>query len=78
MGGDLDDPQVQARGLRVDMPNSYGGVTPQVASPLRLSATPVEYRNAPPTLGEHTAEVLQRLLGLDGVAQAQLREQGVI
>ncbi|MBB6340843.1 crotonobetainyl-CoA:carnitine CoA-transferase CaiB-like acyl-CoA transferase [Pseudomonas fluvialis] len=72
------DPQVQARGLRVDMPNSYGGVTPQVASPLRLSATPVQYRNAPPTLGEHTAEVLQRLLGLDSAAQAQLREQGVI
>ncbi len=60
------------------MPNSYGGATPQVASPLRLSATPVQYRNAPPTLGEHTAEVLQRLLGLDGTAQAQLREQGVI
>lgn len=72
------DPQVQARGLRVDMPNSYGGFTPQVASPLRLSATPVQYRNAPPTLGEHTAEVLQRLLGLDSAAQARLREQGVI
>lgn len=72
------DPQVQARGLRVEMANSFGGVTPQVASPLRLSATPVQYRTAPPTLGEHTAEVLQRLLGLDEAAQRVLREQGVI
>lgn len=41
------DPQVQARGLRIDLPNSLGSSTPQVASPLRLSETPVEYRNAP-------------------------------
>ncbi|MDZ4192964.1 MAG: CaiB/BaiF CoA-transferase family protein, partial [Pseudomonas sp.] len=42
------DPQVQARGLRLDLPNALGSSTPQVASPLRLSATPVAYRSAPP------------------------------
>ena len=35
---------------------------PQVANPIRLSASPVSYRLAPPALGEHTAEVLRRLL----------------
>ncbi|MBJ7548156.1 CoA transferase, partial [Pseudomonas sp. OA3] len=46
------DPQVQARGLRLDLPNALGSSTPQVASPLRLSATPVAYRSAPPLLGQ--------------------------
>ncbi len=72
------DPQVQARGLRVDMPNSMGSVTPQVASPLRLSATPVEYRLAPPLLGEHTEALLQRLLGLGAEQIADLRRNAVI
>jgi crotonobetainyl-CoA:carnitine CoA-transferase CaiB-like acyl-CoA transferase len=72
------DPQVQARGLRLDLPNSLGSLTPQVASPLRLSGTPVEYRTAPPLLGEHTRAVLQRLLGLDESSLARLQEAGVI
>jgi len=72
------DPQVQARGLRLDLPNSLGSSTPQVASPLRLSASPVEYRNAPPLLGEHSDDVLQRLLGLDQQQIAALRNAGVV
>ncbi|VFT46043.1 putative acyl-CoA transferase [Pseudomonas aeruginosa] len=42
------DPQVQARGLRVELPHPLAGTVPQVASPIRLSETPVEYRNPPP------------------------------
>ena len=72
------DPQVQARDLRLDLPNGLGSSTPQVASPLRLSDTPVEYRAAPPLLGEHSATILQRLLNLDEAAISQLREQGVV
>ena len=72
------DPQVQARGLRVDLPNAMGSITPQVASPLRLSATPVEYRFAPPLLGEHTEDLLQRLLGMEATRIATLRHNGVI
>ncbi|HBZ93658.1 MAG TPA: CoA transferase, partial [Pseudomonas sp.] len=58
------DPQVQARELRVELPNGLGSTTPQVASPLRLSETPVAYRSAPPLLGQDSEAVLQRLLGL--------------
>lgn len=72
------DPHVQARGLRLDLPNSLGGTTPQVASPLRLSATPVEYRNAPPLLGEHTEAVLQRLLHLTPEQISALRAAAVL
>ncbi|MGP0011522.1 MULTISPECIES: CaiB/BaiF CoA transferase family protein [Pseudomonas] len=72
------DPQVQARGLAVELPHPLAGLVPQVASPIRLSATPVEYRNAPPLLGEHTLEVLQRVLGLAPEAVEALREAGVL
>nr|WP_100549978.1 MULTISPECIES: CaiB/BaiF CoA-transferase family protein [unclassified Pseudomonas] len=72
------DPQVQARGLRLDLPNALGSSTPQVASPLRLSATPVAYRSAPPLLGQHTEDLLQRLLGMSETQVAELREAGVI
>ncbi|AXA73016.1 CoA transferase [Achromobacter insolitus] len=56
-------PQAQARQLRRDMPHPAGGVAAVTASPLRLSASPVEYRRAPPLLGEHTEEVLREVLG---------------
>ncbi|MGP0173766.1 CaiB/BaiF CoA transferase family protein [Pseudomonas sp. NCHU5208] len=72
------DPQVQARGLRLDLPNAMGSTTPQVASPLRLSATPVVYRAAPPLLGQHTEALLQRLLGMSEAQVAELRGAGVI
>ncbi|WP_296234641.1 CaiB/BaiF CoA transferase family protein [uncultured Pseudomonas sp.] len=72
------DPQVQARGLRLDLPNALGSRTPQVASPLRLSVTPVAYRSAPPLLGQHTDSLLQRLLGMSEAQIAELREAGVL
>ncbi|WP_334158108.1 CaiB/BaiF CoA-transferase family protein [Achromobacter insolitus] len=56
-------PQAQARQLRRDLPHPAGGVAAVTASPLRLSASPVEYRRAPPLLGEHTEEVLREVLG---------------
>jgi crotonobetainyl-CoA:carnitine CoA-transferase CaiB-like acyl-CoA transferase len=72
------DPQVQSRGLKVELPHSLGGTVPQVASPIRLSATPVEYRSAPPLLGEHTLEVLTKVLGLSDAEVKALREAGVL
>ncbi|HWH82569.1 MAG TPA: CaiB/BaiF CoA-transferase family protein [Burkholderiaceae bacterium] len=54
------DPHVVARGLRIDIPHPVTGTAPAVASPLRLSKTPVQYRHAAPALGAHTEQVLQR------------------
>lgn len=71
------DPQVQARGLAVTMPHPEAGEVPLVASPIRLSKTPVEYRRAPPLVGEHTDEILADL-GVDAAGIAGLRERGVV
>jgi crotonobetainyl-CoA:carnitine CoA-transferase CaiB-like acyl-CoA transferase len=72
------DPQVRARGMRIDLPHALGGTVPMVASPLRLSATPVEYTRAPPLLGADTRAVLRERLGLDEVSIGALAAQGVI
>jgi crotonobetainyl-CoA:carnitine CoA-transferase CaiB-like acyl-CoA transferase len=72
------DPQVKARGLRLDLPHALGCLAPQVASPIRLSATPVEYRQAPPLLGQHTEQVLQSLLGMSAEQISELRCAGVL
>ena len=71
------DPQVQARALKVEMPHPLGGIAPQVANPIRLSATPVDYLRAPPTLGQDTEAVL-RELGRSDADIADLRQKGVI
>jgi crotonobetainyl-CoA:carnitine CoA-transferase CaiB-like acyl-CoA transferase len=76
----FDDPQVRHRGIRRALPREAGDGIAQaatVASPMRLSATPVTYRSAPPALGQHTDAVL-REQGFDEQAIAALRERGVI
>ncbi|MEX3955774.1 CaiB/BaiF CoA transferase family protein [Trinickia sp. EG282A] len=59
----FSDPHVQARGMRIEMPHPLAKQVPLVANPIRLSESPVQYRHAPPTLGEHTDEVLSDWLG---------------
>jgi crotonobetainyl-CoA:carnitine CoA-transferase CaiB-like acyl-CoA transferase len=62
------DPQVIARGMKIDLPHSLAGSVPLVANPIRLSGSPVAYQRPPPLLGEHTAEVLAQWLGAPTVA----------
>lgn len=72
------DPQVQARGMQIDLPHPSAGSVALVASPIRLSATPVTYRHSPPLLGQHTREVLHTVLGLENEHIDQLAQHGVI
>lgn len=71
----FEDPQLQHRDMLMHMQHTTAGRIPQIANPLKLSATPVSYRRPPPTLSEHTDEVLNELLGLDQAAIGQLREK---
>jgi len=74
------DPQVLARGavVEMDQPGAAGGKVKVIANPVRLSATPPDYRLAPPVLGEHSASVLTELLGLGEAELSGLRAKGVI
>jgi crotonobetainyl-CoA:carnitine CoA-transferase CaiB-like acyl-CoA transferase len=77
IGQVFEDPQVGARGLKLELDHPDGRVA-SVANPIRLSRTPVGYERAPPTLGQHTDEVLGTLLQLDAKRLEQLRTEGVI
>ena len=72
------DPHFIARRMEVKLPHALSGEIAVAASPIRCSQTPVEYRLGPPVIGEHTAEVLHEVLGMDDSAVQLLAEKGVI
>jgi crotonobetainyl-CoA:carnitine CoA-transferase CaiB-like acyl-CoA transferase len=72
------DPQVQYRGMQLELDHPTAGKVASVASPIRLSQTPIEYQQAPPLLGQHTDDVLSRLLALDNAAITRLRNDGIV
>ena len=71
------DPQVRSRDMTVEIAHPLSETVHLVASPMRLSATPVQYRRAPPLLGQHTAEVLNEM-GLSAAEIEALRDRGAI
>ena len=73
----FEDPHVKSRGLRVEIPHPLAGSVPVVASPMRLSRTPVRH-GTPPLLGEHTREVLGDVLGMSEAEIEALRREKVI
>ncbi|HJW56303.1 MAG TPA: CaiB/BaiF CoA-transferase family protein [Burkholderiaceae bacterium] len=72
------NPQVVARGMRIDTPHPTAGKVDLVASPMKLSATPARHDMPPPLLGQHTDEILRDLLGYDPQRIAILRNKGVL
>ncbi len=72
------EPQLAARGMKLDLPHPLAGTVPQVASPLRFSATPPVYDRPPPLLGADTAAVLRERLGFDEARIADLAARAVI
>ncbi|MBX9611386.1 MAG: CoA transferase [Burkholderiales bacterium] len=74
LGEVFADPQVQARGMVTHWAHPLHANLPLVASPLKLSATPVRTDLPPPLLGQHTAEVLREVLGWDDARLAALTD----
>lgn len=74
----LADPQILARGMRLEVAHATEGNLPILGSPLAIPTAPVKVRLAPPTLGQHTDGILGELLGYDPAAIAALRESGVV
>lgn len=73
----FEHPQVRSREMKIDLPHPLSGTVPMVANPIKMSATPLRYEAAPPTLGQHTREVLAAA-GLDASEIDQLQAAGVI
>jgi formyl-CoA transferase len=74
----MDDPQVQAREMVVQVDHPNAGLIQMVASPLKIPTAKVEVRFPPPMLGEHTEEILREQLGYDHKTIAELRTEQVI
>ena len=61
----FDNPQIQAREMKIALDHLQLGKVESVANPIKLSATPLQYSQAPPMLGEHTLAVLQDWLAME-------------
>jgi len=72
------DPQVKSRQMRIELDHRNAGKVPLVGSPMKFSQTPVAYCQAPPTLGEHNAEILGQVLGLSEQQCLDLSAQGIV
>ena len=72
------DPQVQARGMQLDLPHKGLGMAASVANPIKLSATPIQYTKGAPMLGEHTEQVLQDWLQFNAEQMAELHQSQTI
>ncbi|OUS11773.1 CoA transferase [Rhodospirillales bacterium 47_12_T64] len=80
MKGVFAHPQTVARDMKISMPHpeASGGSVDLIGSPMKFSETPVDYRKAPPRMGEHTEEVLKEILNIDKSELTSLAQDGVI
>ncbi|MCQ2028090.1 CoA transferase [Stutzerimonas zhaodongensis] len=74
----LESETARYRQLVMSVEHPVAGEVRMVRSPLRFSRTPTVAAKAPPLHGQHTDEVLGRVLGKDEAELASLREAGVI
>ena len=78
LGEVFADPQVRERGMVSPWSHSVGAPFELVSSPLKLSRTPVRRDLPPPTMGQHTEEVLREVLGYSAGQIAELRAAHII
>jgi crotonobetainyl-CoA:carnitine CoA-transferase CaiB-like acyl-CoA transferase len=72
------EPQVVARGMKFELPHAAAGTVTLVGSPMKFSATPITHELPPPTLGQHTTEILKSVLHKSDPDIQTLVEQGVV
>ena len=76
----FSDPQVKERGMEINLHHSAikDRDVKLIANPIKMSKTKINYRYGPPSLGEHTQEILEELLGFDQETISGLKERGAI
>ncbi len=72
------NPQVQSRGMQIQLPHPLAGQVPLMGSPMKFSGTPIEHKLPPPVLGQHSEEILEQVLGMDAPAREKLRASGAM
>jgi crotonobetainyl-CoA:carnitine CoA-transferase CaiB-like acyl-CoA transferase len=72
------DPQVQYRGMKIEVPHPLAGSVALTANPIKFSRTPISYDRPPPLLGEHAQDVLRDLLGKSEAEIAALRAKKIV
>jgi len=74
----FEEPQVIARGMKIELPHAVAGKVSLVASPMRFSGTPIKHEVPPPALGQHTDEILRQSLRKSDAEIAKLKADGVV
>ena len=74
----FDDPQVRARNIKIELDHPVAGKLAGVASPMRFSGTQLEFKSAPPVLGQYTDEVLRDVLKMTAADIAKLKTDGIV
>jgi formyl-CoA transferase len=74
----FEEPQVQARGMQIQLDHASAGKVTLVGSPMKFSATPISYEIPPPALGQHTQEILEKVLHKSEAQITQLKDSGIV
>jgi len=74
----FEDPQVQHRGVAIEVPHPLAGTVRICTNPIKFSETPIKDYTAPPIQGQHNDEVFKGLLGLDDAELQRLKAGGII
>ena len=74
----FEEPQVQARGMQIELPHATAGKVTLVGSPMKFSATPIQYETPPPALGQHTNEILETVLHKTAAEITALKTSGTV
>lgn len=74
----FEEPQVQARGMQIQLDHATAGKVTLVGSPMKFSATPISYETPPPALGQHTQEILEKVLLKSAAQITKLKDSGII
>ena len=72
------EPQVIARGMKIELPHAAAGKVPLVASPMRFSETPIKHEITPPVVGQYTDKILREVLKKSDAEIAALRTAGAV
>jgi len=74
----FEEPQVQLRGMKIELPHAVAGKVPLVASPMKFSGTPIKHEVPPPALGQHTDEILKGVLKKNPDEISKLKAGGIV